>query len=262
MTRVLSALVLLPVVFGTIWRLPPIATLGLAEVVLLVAFFEYAGLATALGARVPTALALVGAAVVVAGVAYDITAIVLMASALVVSVASLTTARRDGQALLDIGSSLFPLVYLGMPIGALVAVRFGTGREAVVLLLAIIMLSDTVQYYGGRAFGRTPLAPTISPKKTVEGAVCGVAAGIALTVGLAGMALGETSILQRVLLGALVVGLGITGDLFESQLKRGAGLKDASSLIPGHGGMLDRIDSLLFAAPGFYVFLKLGELVR
>lgn len=262
MTRVLSALVLLPVVFGTIWALPPLATLALAELVLVVAFYEYTGLATALGARVPTALVLVGALGVTAGVAFDVTAIVLMASALVVSVASLASARRDGKALLDIASSLFPLVYLGLPIGALVAIRFATGREAVVLLLAIIMLSDTAQYYGGRAFGRTPLAPTISPKKTVEGAVCGVAAGIALTVGLAGMALGETSVTQRVLLGALVVGLGIAGDLFESQLKRGAGLKDASGLIPGHGGMLDRIDSLLFAAPGFYVFLRLGELVR
>lgn len=262
MTRVLSALVLLPVVFGTIWWLPPLVTLGLAEVVLLVALSEYAGLAAALGARVSLALVGVGSAALAAGVAYDVTAIVLMATVLVVSVASLTTARREGQALLDIAASLFPLVYLGVPIGALVGVRFDIGREALVLLLATIMLSDTAQYYGGRAFGRTPLAPTISPKKTVEGAVCGVIAGIALMVALAGPVLGETSITRCVLLGGLVVGLGIAGDLFESQLKRGAGIKDASSLIPGHGGILDRIDSLLFAAPGFYVFLRLGGMTE
>ncbi|HCE04415.1 MAG TPA: hypothetical protein DEQ98_14370 [Acidobacteria bacterium] len=260
MARVLSAFVLLPLVFGTIWFLPPVATLVLAEVVLVIAFFEYAGLATALGARVPKGLVVVGVAAVAAGVPYDVTEVVLVASALVVSVLSLTTARRDGQALLDIGSSLFPLLYLGLPIGALLAVQFTAGREAVVLLLAVIMLSDTAQYYGGRTFGRTPLAPAISPKKTVEGAVCGVVAGVALTVALAGPALGQTSIARRVLLGFLIVGLGIAGDLFESQLKRGAGLKDVSSLIPGHGGMLDRIDSLLFAAPGFYVFLQLGRL--
>ena len=262
MTRVLSALVLLPVVFGTIWLLPPLVTLGLAEVVLLVAFSEYASLTTAFGARVPLALVGVGSAAVAASVAYDVTPLVLMTAVLVVSVASLTTARRDGQALLDIASSLFPLVYLGVPIGAMVGVRFDIGREALVLLLATIMLSDTAQYYGGRAFGRTPLAPTISPKKTVEGAVCGVIAGVVLAVTLVGPALGETSITRRVLLGALVVGLGIAGDLFESQLKRGAGFKDASSLIPGHGGMLDRIDSLLFAAPGFYVFVQLGGMTE
>ena len=78
MTRVLSALVLLPVVFGTIWALPPLATLALAELVLVVAFYEYTGLATALGARVPTALVLVGALGVTAGVAFDVTAIVLI----------------------------------------------------------------------------------------------------------------------------------------------------------------------------------------
>ncbi len=259
MARVLSALVLLPLVFGTIWFLPPVATLVLAEVVLLVAFFEYAGLAAACGARVPKGLVAVGVAAIAAGVAYDVTAIALMASALVVSIVSLTTARRDDQVLLDIASALFPLLYLGVPIGALLAVQFTAGREAVVLLLAVIMLSDTAQYYGGRTFGRTPLAPAISPKKTVEGAVCGVVAGIALVLALAGPVLGHTSIARRVLLGCLIVGLGIAGDLFESQLKRGAGTKDASSLIPGHGGMLDRIDSLLFAAPGFYVFLQLGE---
>ncbi|MDA1094812.1 MAG: phosphatidate cytidylyltransferase [Acidobacteria bacterium] len=258
MTRVLSALVLLPVVFGTIWLLPPLVTLGLAEVVLLVACLEYATLATAFGARVPMALVGVGAAAVVAGVAYDVTGLVMMAAVLVVSLASLTSARRDRHALLDVASSLFPLVYLGVPLGAIVGVRFDLGREALVLLLATVMLSDTAQYYGGRAFGRTPLAPLVSPKKTVEGAVCGVIAGIVIAVALAGPVLGETSITRRVVLGGLVVGLGIAGDLFESQLKRGAGLKDASSLIPGHGGMLDRIDSLLFAAPGFYVFVQLA----
>ena len=130
------------------------------------------------------------------------------------------------------------------------------GREAVLLLLATVMVSDTAQYYGGRLFGRIPLSPTISPNKSVEGALCGVVAGVALVVVYAQPALGPSSLFHRVSLGVIVVMLGIVGDLFESQLKRGVGVKDASALIPGHGGMLDRIDSLLFASPGFYLFLR------
>ena len=191
-------------------------------------------------------------------VAFDVTLVVLMAAGLTIGIVSLATGRRGSQMLLDVASSLFPLLYLGLPIGALVAVHKFAGREAVVLLLATIMVSDTAQYYGGRWLGRTPLAPAISPKKTVEGALFGLAAGVALMLVIATPGLDQSTVPQRALLGIALVGLGIAGDLFESQLKRGAGVKDASVLIPGHGGMLDRIDSLLFAAPGFYLFLKLA----
>ena len=258
MARVLSALALLPLVIGTIWFLPWWATLVLAEVVLLLAFREYAALATAYGASLSRGVTVVGVAATAVAVAFDVTLVVLMASVLTIGIVSLATGRSGTQTLLDVASSLFPLLYLGLPIGALVAVQEFAGREAVLLLLATIMVSDTAQYYGGRWLGRTPLAPAISPKKTVEGALFGLAAGVALMLVIATPGLDRSTVPQRALLGVALVGLGIAGDLFESQLKRGAGVKDASVLIPGHGGMLDRIDSLLFAAPGFYLFLKLA----
>ena len=258
MARVLSALALLPLVIGIIWFLPWWATLVLAEVVLLLAFREYAALATAYGASLSHGVTVVGVAATAVAVAFDVTLVVLMAAGLTIGIVSLATGRRGSQMLLDVASSLFPLLYLGLPIGALVAVHKFAGREAVVLLLATIMVSDTAQYYGGRWLGRTPLAPAISPKKTVEGALFGLAAGVALMLVIATPGLDRSTVPQRALLGVALVGLGIAGDLFESQLKRGAGVKDASVLIPGHGGMLDRIDSLLFAAPGFYLFLKLA----
>ena len=258
MARVLSALALLPLVIGIIWFLPWWATLVLAEVVLLLAFREYAALATAYGASLSRGVTVVGVAATAVAVAFDVTLVVLMAAGLTIGIVSLATGRRGSQMLLDVASSLFPLLYLGLPIGALVAVQEFAGREAVVLLLATIMVSDTAQYYGGRWLGRTPLAPAISPKKTVEGALFGLAAGVALMLVIATPGLDRSTVPQRALLGVALVGLGIAGDLFESQLKRGAGVKDASVLIPGHGGMLDRIDSLLFAAPGFYLFLRLG----
>ena len=255
MARLLSAVALLPVVVGTIWFLPQLATLMLAEVVALLALREYVSLATGFGASLFRGLTAVGVVAMVASVAPEVTVVVLLAAGLAFGTASLASRRRGSQLLLDVSSSLFPLLYLGLSLGTVVAIRATAGRGAVLLLLGTIMVSDTAQYYGGRWLGRTPLAQAISPKKTVEGAVFGVAAGMILMVLCGGRALGPTSVPQRALLGVVIVGLGIAGDLFESQLKRGAGVKDASALIPGHGGMLDRIDSLLFAAPGFFLFL-------
>jgi phosphatidate cytidylyltransferase len=123
------------------------------------------------------------------------------------------------------------------------------------LLLAVIVVSDSAQYYTGRAVGRRPLAPTISPKKTIEGAIGGVVFGtLAFTVG--GRYVFASPLWILALSGAAISLLGIVGDLFESLLKRSAGVKDSSNLIPGHGGVLDRIDSWLFAAPVYYVFVR------
>jgi phosphatidate cytidylyltransferase len=153
-------------------------------------------------------------------------------------------------------ASLFPSLYLGLPVGAMIAIRETHGREALFLLMLTVVVSDTAQYYTGRALGRRPLAPAISPKKTVEGAVGGFVCGALVLAALGEWWLPVVPIALRAVLGATVVALGIVGDLFESMLKRSAGVKDSSTLIPGHGGVLDRIDALLFAAPVYYVVLK------
>jgi phosphatidate cytidylyltransferase len=154
-----------------------------------------------------------------------------------------------------VACALFPVLYIGVPLGALAAVR-SSSREALLLLMATIVISDSAQYYSGRAFGRHLLAPAISPKKTVEGALGGMILGtLAMTAG--GVRLfPDAGLPLLVLVAAAVVALGMVGDLFESLLKRSAGVKDSSSLIPGHGGVLDRIDSWLFAGPVFYVFTR------
>jgi phosphatidate cytidylyltransferase len=146
--------------------------------------------------------------------------------------------------------------YIGMPFGMLVAIHAVGGRRATLLLIATVVVSDTAQYYSGRALGRRPLAPAISPKKTVEGAIGGlIAASLFMT--LAGRTVFPVaSLVSLFLLGVAIVVLGIGGDLFESRLKRVAGMKDSSALIPGHGGVLDRVDALLFATPVYYLFLQ------
>jgi phosphatidate cytidylyltransferase len=146
--------------------------------------------------------------------------------------------------------------YIGMPLGMLAAVQAVGGPRATLLLVATIVVSDSGQYYTGRAFGRRPLAPAISPKKTIEGAIGGLVLATSFVVLAGPWVFPLTGRLSLTLLGVAVVTLGIGGDLFESRLKRSAGVKDSSTLIPGHGGVLDRIDALLFAVPAYYLYLR------
>ena len=151
---------------------------------------------------------------------------------------------------------LTAIVYIALPLASLVQIRLIAGPEAVFLVMLTIMISDTAQYYVGRAFGRRRLAPAISPKKTVEGAIGGLVFGTVGLIVIGAWWAPQWGIATRLVLGLAIVALGIAGDLFESFLKRRAGVKDSSALIPGHGGVLDRIDALLFAAPVYYLVLR------
>jgi phosphatidate cytidylyltransferase len=257
MARVLSALVLLPVVIGAVWFLPPVWTLVLAVIAAILAFVEYAAIASALGARVARGVGgtAVAAACVVTGGAFVPPTVVLMTALVAVGALAVAGGRPGQPVLADAAATLFPILYIALPLGAIAAVRLIEGREAVLLLMATIVVSDSAQYYSGRAFGRRPLAPAISPKKTVEGAIGGVVFGTAVMTVLGARLFRQTPVAFLALVSATVVTLGIVGDLFESLLKRSAGVKDSSALIPGHGGVLDRIDSWLFAAPVFYAFI-------
>jgi phosphatidate cytidylyltransferase len=258
MTRVLSALVLLPVVIGAVWFLPPIATLVLACIAALLAFIEYADIIAALDVRIPRTVA--GIAVVSACIAVGASLVsvdLLLMSAVIAFGALAVAGGTPGATTLHASvASVFPVAYIGLPLGALAAVRAISGREAVILLMLTIVISDSAQYYCGRAFGRRPLAPTISPKKTVEGAIGGLLFGTAAMVIGGRWIFPDADVILLGLVSASIAALGIVGDLFESLLKRSAGVKDSSNIIPGHGGVLDRIDSWLFAAPVYYAFIK------
>jgi phosphatidate cytidylyltransferase len=157
--------------------------------------------------------------------------------------------------------TLLGAVYLGGLGGCIGALRMmppvSKGAWRIVLLLAIVMAADTAAYFVGRALGRHKLAPAISPGKTIEGAVGGLAGGVigAWAVSAAGLHLPGAHV---VVLGVLVTLFAIVGDLLESLLKRWAGVKDSGRLFPGHGGMLDRLDSLLFGAAVLYYYFSLS----
>jgi phosphatidate cytidylyltransferase len=166
---------------------------------------------------------------------------------------------RQGLTVQAAAVNLIAPVYIGAPLGMLVALQTLAGSRGTLVLIGTIVVSDSAQYFTGRAFGRRPLAPAISPKKTIEGAFGGIVLGTLFMVVALGALFPATPIVVRVLLGMIVVFLGIFGDLFESRLKRLADMKDSSSLIPGHGGVLDRIDALLFAIPFFYFMVLQGR---
>jgi phosphatidate cytidylyltransferase len=256
MTRLLTALILLPAVLAVVWFLPPYATLALAMIAAELSLLEYRKIAASLGARVPriTSLFVIGACLAIGSMAFPVDGVLLLAL-VAIGTFAVFAGRVGPNALSDSAASIFAVVYLGLPLGAIAAVRTLGGREAVILLMVTIVVSDSAQYYTGRAFGRAPLAPAISPKKTREGAIGG------LIFGSAAMIVGGRYVFPAAPLAVLsaaavvVVALGMIGDLFESLLKRSAGIKDSSALIPGHGGILDRIDSWLFAGPAYYVFV-------
>jgi phosphatidate cytidylyltransferase len=138
------------------------------------------------------------------------------------------------------------------------------GAAIVMLPVAITWLGDTSAYLVGKAVGRHKLAPTISPAKTWEGAVAGLVAtagGAFVYIELTGAIVSWTMGVAEVAgLGVAVAAAGQVGDLFESRFKRECGVKDSSRILPGHGGVLDRLDSLLFVLPVAYVYLRLAGL--
>lgn len=159
------------------------------------------------------------------------------------------------------GATILGVLYVVFLGGHLVAIRTGFPQSLAADLLSffflVLMGSDIGAYYTGRAIGKHKLAPTISPGKTWEGVIGGTLAALALAALAHYWFFRELPLKFALPLAAVMVVLGILGDLTESALKRGAGAKDAAKLLPGHGGILDRLDSLLFNAPLLYYFAHL-----
>jgi phosphatidate cytidylyltransferase len=259
MTRLISGVVLAAFAIAAIVWLPIVALRILATVVAGLAAHELASILRS---------AVAGRAIVLAVVAcwlVSIPAPVPFASAAAaalaaVALAVIAVAAADrwapGAAARQASGGILAAVYIGMPLGMLVAVQALRGWQATLLLLGTIVVSDSAQYYTGRTVGRRPLAPAISPKKTIEGAIGGLVFGTLFFAGAASYVLPGAPLAATLPLGLVIVVLGIAGDLFESKMKRAAGMKDSSNLIPGHGGVLDRIDALLFAVPPFYLYIR------
>jgi phosphatidate cytidylyltransferase len=255
MVRLVSGVLLATAVVAAVRFLPVPGLIAIAATVAALAAHEYLRVAGsgALPRQVVGIAATVGLCVAIATRIVGDPAILLIGALAWVAVDVLATGRDVRQSAAD----LLAPVYVGVPLGLLVVVHVLEGWQATLLAIAVVIVSDSAQYYVGRTFGRRPLAPAISPKKTVEGAVGGVAVGGAFMMVAGRWPFPDVTPIALAGVGALFAVVGIAGDLFESRLKRAAGVKDSAALIPGHGGMLDRIDALLFVGPAFYLFVRL-----
>jgi len=262
MRRLLTAAVAVPLLLLIILEAPAWAFLALALACALLAYWELSNLTKGLGTALPhtgyPATALLMLSFVTERLAFldaSLLAILIVGCGIV-----LTETPGKTSAVKAIGT-VFATFYIGALLGSLVALRMlgpePAGRHWVVFLLAIVMLGDAAAFYVGKSVGRHPLAPRLSPKKTIEGLAGNVLGSVLAAVALQRLGFVELSALGAVAVGVGLALLGVCGDLFESFLKRSAGVKDASALIPGHGGMLDRLDSILFAAPGLLLSLRL-----
>jgi phosphatidate cytidylyltransferase len=261
--RVLTALVVLPVLLAGLLLGPGVLGAAIVLAVLLIGLWEFFGL---LEARGLSPYRVTGVLVMVAIFAEVITRLdwtgpTVWPMVAIVCLTSLLLRVGDFAATVPAAAlTLMGATYLGALGGTIAGLRLlepqAMAPWRLALLLAAVMASDTVAFFVGSAVGKRKLAPTISPGKTVEGAVGGLLGGVggALAVWAAGLP--GVPAWHAAALGAVVALLGMLGDLLESLLKRWAGIKDSGRLFPGHGGMLDRLDSVLFGSPVVYYYFS------
>jgi len=267
MKRILSAVIFLPVFWVIVKKLNPLAFHALMVAAALVGLFELYRLAEAGGHRCHRLLGAGVALAFLGAFAYPWIRIeyALLFALFMIPVASLWRGGPWGSAFGDIGSTLFIAIFTGVFFGYLIGLRLlndppkgeETGSDLVFLLFLVVWGGDMAAYYFGRSLGRHPLAPAVSPRKTIEGAIGGLAGAVGAAFVARAWFMQRLSVRDCVILGIALGAVGMVGDLVESMLKRGAGAKDSASLVPGHGGILDRVDSLLYAAPLLYYYYLL-----
>lgn len=261
MRRLATAALLAPLAWLVCKQAPLGAAVGMMLVFIGLAAWECATLFEGRGAKPFRGLAVLGALAIgwsFSGIPPIFDAEAVLAAGLAgVFIVAIARRREPGEMFDAAVSTLFTMLLLGIGLGHAIRLRAipgEAGGDLLLLLLVCCFFGDTGAYYVGSAIGRRPLAPRVSPKKSWEG----VAGGLAASIGGALLAHGwwyrKLPLTHAVLLGAALAVLGIAGDLAESVAKRAAGVKDSSGILPGHGGILDRIDSLLLAAPFLYYY--------
>jgi phosphatidate cytidylyltransferase len=268
MKRILTAIVALPILLYTIWSSIPYFFVALAALSIVIAISEFYNLAAKAGCKPYNFLGYLAGLAIVACFVFgklEWLAAVMTALAMLSLAMALTKPEEMKNALVSVSATVFGVAYVALLAGFLISVRMipdtsqttNLAPKLLTMFFAMVIFTDTGAYYTGRSIGKNKLAPRISPGKTIEGFVGGLVAAIAAGPLCRWAFFQEMNLTHSLILGALIGLIGPVGDLAESLLKRGSEVKDSGTLLPGHGGMLDRVDSILFCAPLLYFYWRL-----
>ncbi|NKB80492.1 MAG: phosphatidate cytidylyltransferase [Nitrospirales bacterium] len=261
--RIYPALIFVPLFYVLVRYLPPVAFFAIILTAGLLAFVEWHRLLLPLTApRGGMAIGLVCLTLLISHMqwpaigSFELTLLIILS---ILFFHQLTHPPRD-TTLLSLPIILFGIIYIGLPLGFLLLTRqLPHGEFLIFYILLVTWAGDTAAYYVGTLWGTKPIAPILSPKKTVEGFI-GALLFVPLIAWLAHLwFLPQLTAWDCIATGLLLTSGGLLGDLSESAFKRASGIKDSGSIIPGHGGMLDRLDSLLFTAPLFYYYILFAK---
>lgn len=262
MRRILATVLFVPIFYLLVRYLPSVVFFGLVTVAGLLAVGEFYRLFSSEGPwPLGMAIGCTATASLLCSAQWPTLVsdrTVLLLTVLIVTCLPLASHLDLRRAVMQSGMLVTGVLYVGLTLSCLLFTRaLPEGEFLIFFVVLVTWAGDTGAYLGGKMFGRHSLAPIVSPKKTIEG----LAGGLILALGLALASrfwfLPSFSITDCIILGLLLTVAGMLGDLAESAMKRSVAAKDSGALIPGHGGMLDRLDSLLFTAPCFYYYVSL-----
>ena len=261
MARIITAIVLIPLaILAVIYATPIYFLIGIGLIGTL-CLYEYFGLMQAMGIFVQPLFGYLTFWMLLFAFRQDrypmgILLALVMIAAFLSAIWRKRTVKERAFALM---AELLGIFYFALFLYPAIAVRYDFGNKIgsqwTILLLAVIWAGDTFALVAGKMFGKHPFASILSPKKTNEGAIAGLLCGIGVGAAVQHLFFADLPMLHVMVVSALLGIFGQLGDLAESMLKRAAEIKDSSHLIPGHGGALDRMDSLLFAIPVLYFYL-------
>ena len=259
--RVISAIILIPVIIFLVWwgGYPYSAAIILVAGLMLIEFWGLSQSIGGAGVRIFTvACGVLFCLSALDSIGFKIPVELVLTLTLLLPFSYQILRDRVDVAFLSVASTILGAVYIGWAFGYhLILLRdiSGVGRGLIFFLLVTVWLGDTAAYLFGKRFGRHKLRPTISPGKTIEGTIAGIVFGTLGGLGVWSFFLQNIlSVPHALILGVLLGIVGQVSDLSESVIKRSADVKDSGRLIPGHGGLLDRCDSLIFSAPALYYY--------
>jgi phosphatidate cytidylyltransferase len=253
--RIITASIALPLFYLYIAKLPPVFLFVLIAVVSVLAQIEFCAMYKT---KKPLVLAgIAGGLTILASVLLSIMPFMaLMLSFMFVSSVRLFYIKDPSGSLKDLAPVITGIIYIPCLLGAQLYLGL-IQHEWILFLYGCVWASDSLAYFIGTKIGHRKLYKEVSPNKTVEGAFGSIAGGIISSIILGTLLIKTMSIPKLVIMGACIGAVTIIGDLVESMFKRDAGVKDSGSIIPGHGGILDKIDGSLFAAPVLYGILMM-----